>query len=129
MTFANRSDLLQQIAETRMEAEDESINVLKFGLESKYSIAGCRSDSTSAPVTNFPVQPLTISFVAIDPYPHHVIALVRLMEKAILRKYLQGNIKQEAYLYLLTTLRKVSRTASPEFQGRPFSEGQFARIT
>ncbi|TVY57479.1 hypothetical protein LCER1_G001596, partial [Lachnellula cervina] len=107
---ANRLDLLSQLTETRLDAEQESFNVLRFGLESRYKICGPiegSSNTTDAnlnPYVHSIGQPITTSFVAIDPYPHHVVALVRLMKKAITRKYRQGNIKLEAYSYLSSTL-------------------------
>jgi hypothetical protein len=108
---ANRLDLLSQLTETRLDAEQESFNVLKFGLESKYTIYGPLEESYNASDVNLIAyystgQPITTSFVAIDPYPHHVVASVRLMKKAISRKYRQGNIKHEAYSYLSSILLK-----------------------
>jgi hypothetical protein len=107
---ANRPDLLSQLTETRLEAEQESFNAIKFGLESKYTIYGPLEESCSTLDVNliaYPTgQPITISFVAIDPYPQHVVASVRLMKQAISRKYRQGNIKQEAYSHLSSTLLK-----------------------
>lgn len=103
---ANRSDLLEQLAETSLEAEHECFNVLKFGLESTYTLVASQDDLTNASGSDFPPQSHTVSFVAIDPYPHHVVAAVRLMDKAFLRQYLQGTIKQEAYFRLFSTLRE-----------------------
>jgi hypothetical protein len=51
-------------------------------------------------------QPITTSFIAIDPYPHHVVAAVRLISKGIIRRYQQGNIKHETYLHLSAVLLK-----------------------
>ncbi|RDW92646.1 hypothetical protein BP5796_02040 [Coleophoma crateriformis] len=82
----------------------------KIGLESEYTIAApleeCSdpTDANSAAYTTG--KPITVSLVAIDPYPHHVVASVRLMAKAINRKYQAGNIKPEAYSYLSSTLGK-----------------------
>ncbi|TVY46154.1 hypothetical protein LOCC1_G003434 [Lachnellula occidentalis] len=107
---ANRLDLLSQLTETRVDAEQESFNVLKFGLDSRYNICGPLDGSCNAPDVNLipcvcsTGEPITTSFVAIDPYPHHVVASVRLMWKAISRRYRQGNIKLEAYSYLSSTL-------------------------
>ncbi|TVY25550.1 Isoflavone reductase-like protein [Lachnellula hyalina] len=105
---ANRLDLLSQLTETRLDAEQESFNVLRFGLESRYKIyAPLEVSSIASDVNSNPYstgQPITTSFIAIDPYPHHVVASVRLMKKAISRKYRQGNIKLEAYSHLSSTL-------------------------
>ncbi|TVY90253.1 hypothetical protein LAWI1_G005070, partial [Lachnellula willkommii] len=105
---ANRLDLLSQLTETRLDAEQESFNVLRFGLESRYKICGPLEESSNASDVN--VNPystgqlITTSFIAIDPYPHHVVTSVRLMKKAITRRYRQGSIKLEAYSYLSSTL-------------------------
>ncbi|KAL6244429.1 hypothetical protein RBB50_008671 [Rhinocladiella similis] len=106
---AHRADLLHELAQTSLEADHECFNVLKFGLESSYTIGsavrrsaidGELSDATDESSS------LAVSFVAIDPYPHHVIAAVRLMDKAFSRQYLQGSIKRETYVHLSSTLRK-----------------------
>ncbi|CZR59983.1 uncharacterized protein PAC_09878 [Phialocephala subalpina] len=107
---ANRPDLLSQLSETRLDAEQESFNVLKFGLESKYTIygplEGLYNDSDINLIAYSTGQPITTSFVAIDPFPQYVVASVRLMKKTISRKYRQGNIKHEAYVHLSSTLLK-----------------------
>lgn len=107
---ANRLDLLSQLTEMRLDAEQESFNVLKFGLESKYTIHGPPDESYNASgvdsIAYSTGQSITTSFVSIDPYPHYVLASVRLVKKAISRKYRQGNIKREAYSYLSSTLLK-----------------------
>ena len=122
---ANRPDLLHGLAQMSLEAEHECFNVLNFGLESTYTIdpglsqhqsqrdsatVGASSVSTgeaeAEAEAEFPTQPVTVSLVAIDPYPHHVVAAVRLMNKTFLRQYYDGTIKREAYLHLSSTLLK-----------------------
>ncbi|KAI9730322.1 MAG: hypothetical protein M1818_008225 [Claussenomyces sp. TS43310] len=107
---ASRPDLLLQLTETRLDAEQESFNVLKFGLESKYTFEGPLGGSHNASNADLSAysfgHPITTSFVAIDPYPQYVLASVRLMQKAISRKFRQGNIQDEAYSYLSSTLLK-----------------------
>lgn len=106
----SRSDLLSQFTSTKLQADQEAFNVLKFGLESKYTIDSLRLDSDhtpeSDPTTSVPRRPIVTSFVAIDPYPHYVVALVRLIDKTIGQKYRQGSIKHEVYTYLSSTLLK-----------------------
>ena len=107
---AHRLNLLSQLAETKLDAEQESFNVLKFGLESKYTISGPLEEPYNASDVGSTAcateQPITTSFIAIDPYPHHVLASVRLMKKAISRKYRQGSIKHEAYSHISSTFLK-----------------------
>lgn len=108
---ACRSDLLSQLTEIQLDAEHGSFNVLKFGLESTYNIYGPQEEIGPASEldrnTYFPRRPITTtSFVAMDPYPHHVVACIQLMNRFISRKYRQGNIKYEAYAHLSSTLLK-----------------------
>lgn len=108
---ANLSDLLPHVNEARQDAEYESFNVLKFGAENTYTINRPRDSppnnvSRSDAVTDFPGEPITVSFITIDPCPYYVIDSVLLMNKVISRKYRQGEIKQEAYNHLSSTLLK-----------------------
>jgi len=99
MEAASRSDLLSQIPHKRPEAEQESFNVLKFGLESKYVIFG--------PLGSVG-QRISVSFVAIDPNPKYIAASVQLMTKAFSRRYQEGSVTDEVHSSLLSTLREVS---------------------
>ena len=107
---ANRSDLLSQLADTMLEAEHECFNVLKFGVETSYTVEGYQPNLRGAaefhPGIDLSTTDVTTSLVAIDPYPHHVVASVRLLNKAISRKYRQGAIKHETYTHLSSTLLK-----------------------
>ncbi|OTB07866.1 hypothetical protein M426DRAFT_317757 [Hypoxylon sp. CI-4A] len=108
LEVTRRSDLLAEVMEARKDAEDESFNVVKFGIESTYtiqppsenlgtsSIPGCATPSSQSPIVT--------SFITIDPYPHHLIDAVILMSKAIIRKHRQGDIKHETYSYLSSIL-------------------------
>lgn len=105
---ADRPDLLLQMAEARRDAEHESFNVLKFGMENTYTIyePGGEYPATISRPDATPGEPVTASFVAIDPYPGHVVDSVLLMNKVIARKYRQGQIKDGAYSYLSSILLK-----------------------
>ncbi|TVY80592.1 hypothetical protein LSUE1_G003596 [Lachnellula suecica] len=105
---ADRPDLLSQLKEMRLESEMECFNALKFGLETKYTISGLEIESDYASdvgsAAHSPLKNITISFIAIDPYPQHVVTSVQYLQKAISRKYRQGSMKQETYSYLSSTL-------------------------
>ncbi|KAI9839135.1 MAG: hypothetical protein M1819_003128 [Sarea resinae] len=107
---ANRSDLLSQLTEARQDAEHESFNVLKFGIESTYTLYGPGEDSNPASrldaTSDLPGEPITLSFVAIDPYPNHVVDSVLLLNEVISREYRQCKIKHGAYSHLWSTLTK-----------------------
>ncbi len=106
MEAAERTDLLSQFSETRLEAEHELFNTMKFGLESQYSIHATHRPAGAAMNVQSPTstQTITASFIAIDPYPHHLVAAAQLMNKVVSREYSQGKIKMEAYKYLNGTL-------------------------
>ncbi|KAJ9645443.1 hypothetical protein H2204_001022 [Knufia peltigerae] len=99
---AERDDLLLLLKEKRLFAEQEIVNALKFGLENTLTIGAPADDSesTEGPCT------FTASFVQLDPYPHHVVAAVQLMNKVISRERRHGKMKLEAYNYLKSTLLK-----------------------
>jgi hypothetical protein len=110
---AERSDLLSQLTETRMDAEREVVNTLKFGLDSTYTIyyggsggAQMADSPTTDSQNSLADQSIKASFVQIDPYPHHMVAGIQLMNKVISREFRQGKIKVEAYRYLKSTLLK-----------------------
>lgn len=103
---AERTDLLAELTETRLDAEHEAFNALKFGLESQYTIYEPLTEQSTGFTTALAGRSITTTFVAVDPYPHHVVASVRLMNKVVSREYQQGKIKYEAYSYLSSTLLK-----------------------
>ena len=95
----NRLDLLHELGEASLEAEHECFNVLRFGLETTYNIVSSRDGG--------PAKPVTVSLIAIDPYPHHVVVAVRLLNKDFRRQLLGGVIKREVYVGLVSTLGNV----------------------
>ncbi|KAI0845642.1 hypothetical protein F5Y00DRAFT_255105 [Daldinia vernicosa] len=108
LLLADRSDLLSQITELRRDAERESFNNLKFGLENTYTISrhSQESDMTSPSRANSPQDQMTVSLIALDPHPNRVIDSVLLMSKVISNEYRQGKIKHENYSYLSSILSK-----------------------
>ncbi|KIW19085.1 hypothetical protein PV08_03377 [Exophiala spinifera] len=99
---AERDDLLVLLKDKRLDAEQEVVNALKFGLESTLTIRAPADD------TEYSERPRTItaSFIQLDPYPHHIVAAVQLMNKVISREFRHGKIKLEIYKYLGSTLSK-----------------------
>jgi hypothetical protein len=98
--MSHRSNFLTQLNDVKLDAEREALNTLKFGLESTLTVR--IAPEQAAP--EFDCSSATVSFIAVDPIPHHLIALVELMHKSISRKLARGNIQQEAYTHLLTIL-------------------------
>ncbi|KAK7897674.1 hypothetical protein LTR67_004304 [Exophiala xenobiotica] len=107
---AVRNDLLRQLTEHRLDAEREVVNALKVGLESTIVI---RSTAAIQPISAEAPVSITASFVQIDPYPHHIVAGVQLMNKVISRDYRLGNINLEKYRYLESTLLKALEELPP----------------
>lgn len=99
---AERTDLLEQLTDTRLDAEHEVFNALKFGLDSQYTIEKPHISSSIQGTSQH--SSISACFVALDPYPHHMVAGIRLMDKAVGREYREGKIKPEAYRYLKSTL-------------------------
>lgn len=91
LAATDRQDLLAQFASKRIEAESWVLNCLVFGLNNKYTIV---SDGISR----------TVQLVAIDPYAHHVVAAVKLMQQALDRDFAAAKITTEAYYELVSTL-------------------------
>lgn len=135
---AGRSDLLADLAETRCDAEHESLNIFKFGIESKFTIHGPGYNSATESRPERLDQSITASFVSIDPYPHHVIDSVTLMSNIIIEKYCKGKMTDETYSYLsstlLTTLGQLPQSsksvqASQKTLQRSFERAKFVNIT
>lgn len=101
-----RYDLMADLQEVKVEAENTVMNTLVFGLHNTYSLnidpatsgGGIQDGSTK---TTF-----TVPLTAIDPYPHHILAGVQLVRKAIERDFGMQKITEESYLNLQSTLER-----------------------
>lgn len=91
----DRQDLLLEFSSMRRDAESWVLNCLKFGLANKYTLRRAGQEGESS---------VTVRLIAIDPYAHHVVASVKLMQQAIDRDYLAGKLGTDAYNDLLATL-------------------------
>lgn len=101
----DRQDLLLEFTSKRVDAESWVLNCLKFGLANRYTIRRATEQDSSHPQSSglqFPS--VTISLISIDPYAHHVVAAVKLMQQAIDRDFGAGKITADAYHDLLSTL-------------------------
>ncbi|RHZ43556.1 uncharacterized protein CDV56_100254, partial [Aspergillus thermomutatus] len=101
---ARRTDLLDRMGVIRSEAEGGLMNCLRFGLDNRFAIPQ-RGDSASR----------SVPLVAIDPYPHHVVAGMQLLWKGIERDYQAGEIARdtckELQSVLLQTLELLPQTS------------------
>ncbi|KAJ9606409.1 hypothetical protein H2200_009370 [Cladophialophora chaetospira] len=127
-TATMREDLLALFSPKRVDAETWVMNCLAFGLNNKYTTK-LQRDPNSTDLQTRPQQltSITVPLVAIDPYPHHVVAAVKLMQNAIDRDFAAEKISADAYSNLRSTLKqtlsqlpqvsKSVRTTVAEFEG------------
>ncbi|KHO00480.1 6-phosphogluconate dehydrogenase, protein [Metarhizium album ARSEF 1941] len=100
-----RHDLLASVAKTNADAENAVMNALVFGLQNTFTAT---TSSVSSPKDAKALSASDLSFtvpiISIDPYPHHVVASVQLIRKAIDRDLKQGKITDESHASLRSTL-------------------------
>ncbi len=103
-----RYDLLPGLSTATADAENAVMNTLVFGLHNTFTLSFKNSfvgspgdadgDSTDAVIT--------VPLISMDPYPHHVVASVQLMRKAIDRHLAMGKISVESHTSLQATLEQ-----------------------
>lgn len=104
---ADRYDLLADLKDASIEAENTVMNALVFGLHNSITLRrAINSSSPDLPRESETTSSMTftVPLIAIDPYPHHVVASVQLMRKAIDRDYKNKKISQDSYDSLNSTL-------------------------
>lgn len=101
----DRHDLLADIADVISDAEATVMNTLAYGLHTtivlKSDLPGLDSDLGG---TGGHDPTFTVPIVSIDPHPHHIVAGVQLMRKAIDRDFGSGKITDVTHQSLLSTL-------------------------
>lgn len=104
---ARRTDIWQQLSISRSEAEGSIMNCLVFGLNNQFTIPNRQAEAPDAT--------LTVPLIAIDPYPHHVVAAVQLLSKGIERDYGAGKLDMRTFenlrSILLQTLELLPQTS------------------
>ncbi|KAL7940411.1 hypothetical protein V8C42DRAFT_337574 [Trichoderma barbatum] len=103
----DRYDLLGDLKHASIDAENTVINALAFGLHNTITLRrAINSPSPGLPGGSGTTRSMTftVPLIAIDPYPHHVVACVQLMRKAIDRDNRNKKITQESYDSLNSTL-------------------------
>ncbi|QPC76476.1 hypothetical protein HYE68_007228 [Fusarium pseudograminearum] len=86
----DRQDLLPDIKDISIDAENTIMNTLAFGLHNTFTLKRPNSDSQNGSRSVY-----TIPIVSIDPYPHHAVAGVQLLRKAIDRDFGVEKITEE----------------------------------
>ncbi|UZP34681.1 hypothetical protein NXS19_002497 [Fusarium pseudograminearum] len=97
----DRQDLLPDITDISIDAENTIMNTLAFGLHNTFTLKRPNSDSQNGSRSVY-----TIPIVSIDPYPHHAVAGVQLLRKAIDRDFGVEKITEETYHSLISTLER-----------------------
>lgn len=100
----DRQDLLPDITDISIDAENTVMNTLAFGLHNTFTLKRPHDDTITGGKAVF-----TIPIVSIDPYPHHAVAGVQLLRKAVDRDFGIGKITEETYQSLLWTLERTLR--------------------
>ncbi|KAH7226667.1 hypothetical protein BKA60DRAFT_445799 [Fusarium oxysporum] len=104
----DRQDLLPDITDICIDAENTVMNTLAFGLHNTFTLKRPRDSSESDGFSRRQTV-FTVPIVSIDPYPHHAVAGVQLLRKAIDRDFGIGKITEETYQSLLSTLERTLR--------------------
>ncbi|KAJ4193243.1 hypothetical protein NW755_003237 [Fusarium falciforme] len=101
----DRHDLLADIADISTDAENTVMNTLAFGLHNTFTLRR-PPDPDTLGQEGAREATFTVPIVSIDPYPHHAVAGVQLLRKAIDRDFGVGKITDETYQSLLSTLER-----------------------
>ncbi|KAF4983418.1 hypothetical protein FZEAL_1147, partial [Fusarium zealandicum] len=105
----DRSDLLADIQDISTDAENTVMNTLAFGLHSTFTLRRPSNLESADPLpegARSTETAFTVPIISIDPYPHHAVAGVQLLRKAIDRDFGVGKITEETYQSLLLTLER-----------------------
>ncbi|OKP14374.1 hypothetical protein PENSUB_14153 [Penicillium subrubescens] len=120
--IASREDILEKMSVTKSDAQGSLLNCLQFGLSNHFTIPTRQGQASSA--GSFPL-------VAIDPYPHHLLAGVQLLWKGIERDFDDGQMDQmtceNLQSILLQTLELLPQTSKSVRKGTEQAQLAFLR--
>lgn len=108
--IADRTDLLGKTTVVKASAEGSLLNVLIFGLNNQFHIPRFNELREPQDEEDGEQQGSTrsVPLIAIDPYPHHVVAAVRILWKAVERDLendcLDEKVAEKTQRVLLDTL-------------------------
>lgn len=105
MEATDRHDLLADVQEAAADAENTVMNTLVFGLHNTYTLTLLGNEGAVS-YEDRTRTTITVPLTSIDPYPHHIVAGVQLVRKAIQRDYSHGKIADESYTNLQSTLER-----------------------
>ncbi|CAH0048398.1 unnamed protein product [Clonostachys solani] len=104
-----RFDLLRGVRDAAADAENTVMNTLVFGLHNTYTVTldpGVVSPTSERDGGQRKNSSITVPLTSIDPYPHHIVAGVQLVRKAVERDYGEGKIANESYENLQAMLEQ-----------------------
>ncbi|KAM5376797.1 hypothetical protein ACJZ2D_005420 [Fusarium nematophilum] len=120
MEVTERHDLLADIADMSTDAENTVMNTLAFGLHNTFTHRRPDLDGAGTEAV------FTVPIISIDPYPHHAVAGVQLLRKAIDRDFGVGKITGETYDSLLSTLERTLKHLPQSSKSVQAAIGKFA---
>lgn len=101
----DRLDLLSEIKETIASVETVVVNTMVFGLHNTTTMA-ISMDSGVLDHVGATETSVTVPLISIDPYPHHVVAAVQLVQIAIDRELEQRKITHSGHASVRSVLER-----------------------
>ncbi|KAL4876739.1 hypothetical protein BJY04DRAFT_210387 [Aspergillus karnatakaensis] len=101
----DRLDLLADIDDTIANVESIVVNTLMFGLHNTTTIS-IAFDPGNPSHVGATETTISVPIISIDPYPHHIVAGVQLVQKAVDRDLTLGKISQGAHSNLRGVLER-----------------------
>jgi hypothetical protein len=95
----DRLDLLADIEDTVANVESIVVSTLMFGLHNTTTVS-VTMDSRVSDHVGATETAITVPLISIDPYPHHIVAGVQLVQKTVDRDLASGKISQGAHANL-----------------------------
>jgi hypothetical protein len=105
-----RYDLLSNLQEATTDAESAVLNCFVFGQHNTFTLNFLPSSSDDRSNASTTLNPstggLSVPLISIDPYPHHVVAGVQLLRKAIDRDLKTKRIAEDTHANLFSILER-----------------------
>lgn len=134
--IAGRMDLLEKLKVVKADAEGSLFNCLIFGLNNYYHVPrGSRPHSIQyereAERAPLPESTRKMPLIAIDPYPHHVVAGVRILWKAVERDlendWIDHGVAEHMQDTMLNALKLLPQASKSVRTVRQQAEASFIR--
>ncbi|KAL1960135.1 hypothetical protein VTO42DRAFT_307 [Malbranchea cinnamomea] len=101
----DRLDLLADLEEAYADAKNVIVNTLVFGYHNTITIRIKRETGPSG-LAGEAERTVTVPLITIDPYQHHIVAAVQLVQRAVDRDLALGKISEAAHASLRSVLVK-----------------------